>query len=430
MSMPNPTVLPDLQKRCFAAQHCALLVLFAAIPFPRALFNSALFVAILFWLLSSNKSARAVFTNPLSLLAIFLTLWVFVGAFYGTDPRPHLGDLLSQYAPWLLIPMLVSQGKQLDHRSYLCAFAAGATLLALLVAVSPWVTIPFARSDYHPKGPSGLFYHYISQSVVIAILANFYFWKSLSASKKSVRLIALLGFFLLSWLILYGNESRTGHIALVAGFSILAIHYTNKQTFRIIVPVALLVLTVFAASDVVQDRMKTAVQELKEYENTNNYTSIGARVRMWDISLDAIQERPWLGHGSRSYGDLSKHIFDDDRMCAIGCLHPHNQFLLFGVENGSIGLLAFVAFAMAFGVTAFRARSHCGILVCVAVIFLVVSLFDSSLNYIAFIHIFVPFVALTALLAEQARNPRSDRGADATMARVDTHESAPSPLPP
>jgi O-antigen ligase len=48
-----------------------------------------------------------------------------------------------------------------------------------------------------------------------------------------------------------------------------------------------------------------------------------------------------LGSGTGSYGSLARAACGDRPDCDVISVHPHNQFLYFGVELGLIGLFAF-----------------------------------------------------------------------------------------
>ena len=63
---------------------------------------------------------------------------------------------------------------------------------------------------------------------------------------------------------------------------------------------------------------------------------------MWQMSIENIQQRPIVGAGTGSYRHLAKQAFSDPALCGIACVHPHNQFLFFGVEYGLLGIAAFL----------------------------------------------------------------------------------------
>jgi O-antigen ligase len=73
-------------------------------------------------------------------------------------------------------------------------------------------------------------------------------------------------------------------------------------------------------------------------------TSVGARLEMWRVSYEIFSGSPFWGHGTGSYRALSEKIFTDPAICTVSCIHPHNQFLFFGVEYGLVGIVAYMFF--------------------------------------------------------------------------------------
>ena len=71
-------------------------------------------------------------------------------------------------------------------------------------------------------------------------------------------------------------------------------------------------------------------------------TSTGARLAMWQLSAEQINQRPLIGSGTGSYRHIAKQAFPDSALCGIACVHPHNQFLFFGVEYGLLGIAAYL----------------------------------------------------------------------------------------
>jgi O-antigen ligase len=104
---------------------------------------------------------------------------------------------------------------------------------------------------------------------------------------------------------------------------------------------------------------------------------------MWVNSLGFMGEAPLLGHGMGSYRYLSEKVYVDPVMCAISCVHPHNQLLFFMVEYGLVGLVLFALFIRAFVIVArywgARNTSTMAVVVGVSVVFLVDSFINSPL---------------------------------------------------
>ena len=94
-------------------------------------------------------------------------------------------------------------------------------------------------------------------------------------------------------------------------------------------------------SPVISERFRLLVYEINLYQQGVEMTSIGARLSMWKESLLLFWDQPLFGHGTGSYRFLTESIFTDSVMCKISCVHPHNQFLFFGVEHGIVGVFLY-----------------------------------------------------------------------------------------
>lgn len=118
--------------------------------------------------------------------------------------------------------------------------------------------------------------------------------------------------------------------------------------------------------EVPQERISIAVSEVRavfsDVETPDNAvdTSIGARIYMWQRSLDVIQESPWIGYGRaqrilfiKAWGDeANAHIVKDQT-------HLHNEYINGMVDHGIFGLLSTLSYmvGMIFVAIVLR-RSH------------------------------------------------------------------------
>jgi len=131
----------------------------------------------------------------------------------------------------------------------------------------------------------------------------------------------------------------------------------------------------------------------------NGETSIGARLSMWAFSIEQIKERPLLGSGTGSYGSLARASCGERPDCDVISVHPHNQFLFFGVELGLIGLFAFCYYLyVAAKASAALAPPRQALLLSFLAIFVVDSLVHGALWLAVENHLFTFILAL--LMAE------------------------------
>jgi len=76
-------------------------------------------------------------------------------------------------------------------------------------------------------------------------------------------------------------------------------------------------------------------------------TSVGARMYMWQRSLAAVAQSPWLGHGGQGTVVLMQQWAQDAHSTEIASLvHVHNEYLQQWLEHGLPGLASQMAYVM------------------------------------------------------------------------------------
>ena len=78
-------------------------------------------------------------------------------------------------------------------------------------------------------------------------------------------------------------------------------------------------------------------------------TSSGARLEMWKAAFEVIKENPIFGVGEDNYAKHQQKLIDQGKIDkSVGdFLHPHGEYITSLVEQGAIGLLAFIFFIIA-----------------------------------------------------------------------------------
>ena len=102
----------------------------------------------------------------------------------------------------------------------------------------------------------------------------------------------------------------------------------------------------YAYSLAFNTRLSGVVTESQQYaQKSDIQTSAGWRLNAWHRSLEAIQEKPFLGHGVGSWALTVKRIEGKKGASVFGegnSSNPHQEYLLWGVELGIVGLLLFL----------------------------------------------------------------------------------------
>jgi O-antigen ligase len=76
-------------------------------------------------------------------------------------------------------------------------------------------------------------------------------------------------------------------------------------------------------------------------------TSIGARLYMWQRSLESINESPWIGYGRSGRMVLIRQWGDEANSSAVKSLgHLHNEYLQTLLDHGLWGLASFLSYSL------------------------------------------------------------------------------------
>lgn len=307
-----------------------------------------LFASGLFLLATNSfRSSRIVLSsNAWTPKIIWISLTVFSVSLIWTASITSIGVLaLVKHAKLLEVLLLVLLIQSVrDAKIGIFALIAGQTFLLL----SSWflafgIPIPWA-SD--PHGKSVVFSSYLDQSVMFASMAavawhlrNERIWPKWLSVLLSAAALANV-FFLL--------EGRTGQVVGVVVLSLIVMWSVPKR-YRILaiaITSFILSLTLYIGSIHFKTRIAGVVTESQQYaQKTDIQTSAGWRLNAWHRSLQAIAEKPFFGHGVGSWALTVKRIEGEKGVSVFGegnSSNPHQEYLLWGVELGAVGLFLFL----------------------------------------------------------------------------------------
>ena len=373
----------------------AILGLFFSSPFSRSLFSiSAAFLVVTFlfsggWVRKSQKLLQ----NKPALFLIFFTVWIFISIFWSLADWESISNSLKINWKLFLIPIVVVYLDNSKIREYcLSAFALGCCLLLAFI----YFILIFGSKNEPPLLPESVFFNPIPQSVALSVFCAWCLY-SLLFLKKNINERVLFGvlFVLASYPVLFVSQQRLGYLAWGAALmGILIIFSDRRLRVKVLLAIFLIIFAIFYLDQTISYRFALGYKELTSFNFENSYSSIGARLQMWNISIRAIAESPIWGHGIGSYPSIAQASFSDDLMCQIGCGHPHNQFLFYWVEFGFLGLLLFLtALYFTFKANISNIQKNALTLV-ILMIFLFCSLVDSTLWYRGFFYLFAPMLGL------------------------------------
>jgi O-antigen ligase len=347
-------MLAAIQQRALLAAHLSLVGIFFCIPVSLAATNILMALMLGAWLLAGQFKARwdSVKTNPVTAPALLLYGLVLVGTTYSTASGGEMLQHLNKYSKFLFVLIGISLLQDAVWRRR-CWRAFGTAMLFTLGSVyaNIWFDLPWSVTHNQGWGVDHtVFKDYISQGIMMSLFVLFCIHQCLRTKQfKHQFLWGATG--LLSLVsITHLSAGRTAYLAFFLSLFIYGLTLITRR-YKWLVPglVVLLAALVVNSSDTMLQRVQSIVSETRTYLSgtpdgsvQHMMTSTGARLAMWQLSIENIQQRPILGAGTGSYRHLAKQAFNDSAMCNIACVHPHNQFLFFGVEYGLIGVVAFL----------------------------------------------------------------------------------------
>lgn len=347
-------------------------------------------IGSLVWL-RSQPAPKAPLKTLATPIAIVLALAGLAASLGWTDaPLAQAGGAWAKHAKLLLIPVLLFMIRSPDEaRLALLSFVGAqvfllvsSTLLALQLPV-PWATADTALTEY------AVFSSRLDQPIMGGVTAALCWHLRHLAPGRWGRHFAIAVVLLALGNVFWVMNGRTGHIVLVALVS-LAVFWELPVRWRLwagTVPFVLL-LGLFLGSSSVRERMTGAAQELDSYTKIGNTnSSSGERLNYWRRSIESMVQHPITGSGVGSWNAEYRRL-DQGRgpVNAQNVRNPHQEYLLWGVEAGVIGMALLLNFFVAgyrdtLAMAAPVARASRSVLAALALACLVnSSLFDATIG--------------------------------------------------
>lgn len=249
-----------------------------------------------------------------------------------------------KHAKLLTVPLLLLLIRSpREANMAMLAFLAGQAFLLLsswmLVAGLP---VPWATARGEMQGYYAVFSSRLDQPIMSSLSGALAWYLGMTTQRHGLR-VALLVLSVLSFVhVLFVMQGRTGHVIALCMMSLIFIRHcaSRHKLWLLLLPV--LLVGVVLGSPPLKHRMDEAVKEVVAYsQGVQTPSSSGERLNYSYRSLQAIDERPWLGHGVGAW-NLQYNRFENGQGLAHThkVMNPHQEFLLWTVEAGVLGLLA------------------------------------------------------------------------------------------
>ena len=170
----------------------------------------------------------------------------------------------------------------------------------------------------HPN----LFAYYLVISITITL---FIFLISNRKKMNNLMFIILMPFFITMLILTF---TRGAWLALLMTVALIGIIKFRK----LLVISFFVLLALFISSEAVNTRIKDFIP------SNNQYSSIDWRMDLWQDSIGYVQEEKVFGHGT----GFAKELILQKRGESFGSSDPHNDYLKIALENGYLGLGAYL----------------------------------------------------------------------------------------
>jgi len=377
--------------------------------------TSSFLIALFLIPLLFRKSRFRFNFNLLDLLVVSNFLFMFIRAlfstnFYFVDPKFMTNFLCVSF--YYLIRNSLShpdeQAKIFFIRVLLVGFISLGLFQAILGVLQLLKILPLSLPDgqlvYGTFYNSGIYSNFLALVFPIALIGSFIFQRGLKVYSIFTCLVLLV--------VVFFSKGRTSWIAIIVSSSLI-IGFNNyqfiknklssiKTSYRIALGVFIISLAISSCLGLYHFKKDSA----------------DGRLLIWEISLKAFSEKPFLGHGFNSYQYafneakyefFSKENVDEKKIMLTGTTFTaFNEFIQILVEYGIIGLLLFVVLILItlnyiLQIESKKMRILCLSLICS---FIVISSFSYPFRIVTIQFIFYIALALVASNVKNIRLPK------------------------
>ncbi len=297
------------------------------------------------WVLDNGHlKLRQLIAEPLVQAIVILCSLLLLGFLWGDAPGDGRKKWTKYFFLLFFIPFLLLLNKQ--RLPLVIGVLAFSYVGILLTGAYQWfesgvLGVPFFNISY--LGFSAL----LGLSVILAI----YFACISQTISFKILLIAIA----LALLFLQFNQNGRGILLATLVTIPFLIFLRFRIEFRKLMTILVALIIVIAgftfSSSVLQERLVLAKEDMKQLQQGNYGTSMGYRLAMWDVGLDAIAKQPFLGYGTGN----GEQYFDDAIETYKGGIyqdlpnfhstsHYHHDWIELGMHLGLLGMLVFAFF--------------------------------------------------------------------------------------
>ncbi|NOT11161.1 MAG: O-antigen ligase family protein [Methylococcaceae bacterium] len=328
-----------IQARAPVYGACFISLFLIAIYFSTALAIILSGVIGLFWLLTGQffTLARILKEYPIAAWSLLLFICFFVGSAYGNASIKETFVIISKYRELFFIPVLIPFLKKNPHRNWVWLAFTVASVLSFSISYLMSLGILDMTEIHGPSWKSR-----ITHSLFMAFFAFYCMHKAYNDNRFSTLYVVM--FLLSAYNLFFIVEGRSGQLIAVALVALFALQrFKIKGRILTILGFAVfmgLFLNFSDKSSRIHEGIANTKAYMKEHPEQTD-SSMGQRYTFWHYSLKLMAEKPFIGHGTGSFAQEYQRVAKGEHFMAQ---HPHNEFLLIGVQLGIMGLIPYFGF--------------------------------------------------------------------------------------
>ncbi|NAZ46753.1 hypothetical protein GL178_10925 [Vibrio toranzoniae] len=265
--------------------------------------------------------------KPLCLLLIITSIYLAISGFINGGSSQEVRVYLVMLVLFISFPRKLLTEKTIDNLLILGSIAAITFILYNKYILGIDRAVPHVGGGFNP----------IPYSSTLSIFGLI----SVHRLIKSKKITLLISLVFLSAAILFTQTRGVilSYFILIPTF-ILLVYGFNKN--KIAITTVILLCISFFGYKMIENRIKTTVQEIQSVQDGVFTTSIGLRIQFINVALQLIKEKPIFGFGDR-HAERLQELYHEGKVSHVVAEYSptsyHNQHLDTWVKKGVIGLI-------------------------------------------------------------------------------------------
>lgn len=272
--------------------------------------------------------------------------WMTLSALWTSASPAEVGTAWVRHARLLVLPVtLLLLGSRQDAHKVL-RYLVLAQILVVIGSCLLFLGVPLPTTDQNLPFEKGILFSSHLEQPVMSTLMLIVVWHLHSVLAPTVRSWVVWVLVLLTLVnVLFLITGGSGFIAMLLAIA-MTIWLSAKRRWRLwgMLAFVLFALGVGLTSAPVQTRLSAAAQNISKYAKGSIGNPEAFRLDYWHHSVRALLEKPMIGHGIGSWKTQYVRSGGTDNDPPS---NPHNQYLLWAVEGGLIGMALMVAILVA-----------------------------------------------------------------------------------